>query len=125
MGNQAPAGWYSDGTQPGYLRWWDGTQWTNHMRQIPAAPPPPAPHPLTPTKTTSAMVLEPTAHYSQVDVLSSTGRPWWKRKRVLIPTAAFVGLISLVVVAEENDDSTTAAVSDDAVAVDQLSLIHI
>ena len=35
------AGWYPDpqGT-PNTLRWWDGTQWTQHTRQGQAAPPP-------------------------------------------------------------------------------------
>jgi hypothetical protein len=33
----AAAGWYSDGQQPG-LRWWDGTQWTEHRAPVPAVP---------------------------------------------------------------------------------------
>ncbi|MFB8191271.1 DUF2510 domain-containing protein [Microbacterium sp. NPDC055988] len=31
-----PAGWYDDGT--GSLRWWDGTQWTAHVRTSGGAP---------------------------------------------------------------------------------------
>lgn len=31
----APAGWYNDGA--GALRWWDGTQWTDHFA-APATP---------------------------------------------------------------------------------------
>ncbi|WP_205820281.1 MULTISPECIES: DUF2510 domain-containing protein [unclassified Microbacterium] len=31
-----PAGWYDDGT--GSLRWWDGTQWTAHVRTSDGAP---------------------------------------------------------------------------------------
>jgi hypothetical protein len=31
-----PPGWYPDPSQPGALRWWDGTQWSEH--QAPAAP---------------------------------------------------------------------------------------
>jgi len=27
----APAGWYADPSQPGALRWWDGTRWTEHV----------------------------------------------------------------------------------------------
>ncbi|WP_205474457.1 RDD family protein [Nocardioides sp. SYSU D00038] len=34
---QTPGGWHPDPTQPGQLRWWDGTRWTEHT--APAAPP--------------------------------------------------------------------------------------
>src|SRR5262249_49745631 len=27
----APAGWYADPSQPGALRWWDGSRWTEHV----------------------------------------------------------------------------------------------
>lgn len=33
------AGWYKDPAGSSALRWWDGTQWTNHLQQ--SAPPPP------------------------------------------------------------------------------------
>jgi hypothetical protein len=36
--SQAP-GWYPDPAQPGALRWWDGSQWSEHS--APAGPPPP------------------------------------------------------------------------------------
>ena len=32
-----PPGWYPDQQYPGYLRWWDGMQWT--ARTMPMAPP--------------------------------------------------------------------------------------
>jgi hypothetical protein len=31
-----PPGWYPDPSQPGAMRWWDGTQWSEH--QTSAAP---------------------------------------------------------------------------------------
>jgi hypothetical protein len=41
-GNQAtPAGWYADPAGSPQLRWWDGTQWTDHLQapaHTPAAP---------------------------------------------------------------------------------------
>ncbi|HEY9471877.1 MAG TPA: DUF2510 domain-containing protein [Propionibacteriaceae bacterium] len=36
--NLAPAGWYADTTDAGQQRWWDGTGWTDHVRQTPVAP---------------------------------------------------------------------------------------
>ncbi|WP_407360317.1 DUF2510 domain-containing protein [Microbacterium sp. LBN7] len=58
-----PAGWYDDGS--GTLRWWDGQQWTAHVRTEPqpsapaepAAPEPPAKEP-TPQETTAQIAPE-------------------------------------------------------------------
>lgn len=38
-------GWYSDPNDPGLIRWWDGRDWTSHVRHLPLAaePAPPAP----------------------------------------------------------------------------------
>lgn len=33
-----PAGWYDDPTTPGRLRWFDGTQWTDHYQSAPVIP---------------------------------------------------------------------------------------
>jgi hypothetical protein len=38
-----PSGWYNDPANPGTERFWDGTQWTEHTRTPPFAPPPPPP----------------------------------------------------------------------------------
>lgn len=37
-----PAGWYDD-TNPNFVRWWDGTQWTEHVQQKTASPAPEPP----------------------------------------------------------------------------------
>ncbi len=35
-----PAGWHPDPNLPqGSLRWWDGSQWTEHVQPAPVAPP--------------------------------------------------------------------------------------
>ena len=36
------AGWYTDPGQTGHLRWWDGQQWTEHIRAPAPAPTAPA-----------------------------------------------------------------------------------
>ncbi len=48
-----PAGWFEDPQDPTMIRWWDGSQWTDHV--APAAPPPvpreasvPPPEPVVP-----------------------------------------------------------------------------
>lgn len=40
----APAGWYDDGS--GRHRWWDGQNWTEHLRDLPQQPAPPEPAPV-------------------------------------------------------------------------------
>ncbi|NKS34405.1 DUF2510 domain-containing protein [Rhodococcus hoagii] len=39
--NTTPANWYPDPGNPGFIRWYDGAQWTSHVQ--PAATPPPPP----------------------------------------------------------------------------------
>ena len=34
-----PAGWFPDPAEAGMLRWWDGTQWTQHTHPMPAPQP--------------------------------------------------------------------------------------
>jgi hypothetical protein len=38
-----PAGWYPDPQAPGYQRYWDGSQWTEHVAPLVGAPPGPPP----------------------------------------------------------------------------------
>ena len=35
-----PAGWYPDPGSPGYIRWFDGAQWTHHVQPAMQPPPP-------------------------------------------------------------------------------------
>lgn len=113
--SNTPAGWYPDprSTRPGAERWWDGTTWTTHLR-VPAPAIPPAPTTLPPPTSPPPPATPPPPRRSlqagtvpssyqdygpyssttiQTRVALARGRPWWKRKRVLIP-AGFVGLIT-------------------------------
>ena len=57
-GPGVPAGWYPDPDDPGTLRWWDGTQWTEHRHQ-PAAGPDGAPPVVSDPAGGDALVLVP------------------------------------------------------------------
>ena len=37
--SQVPADWYPDPHDPTYVRWWDGTQWTQHVQPAPTVHP--------------------------------------------------------------------------------------
>lgn len=43
MSNPVP-GWYPDSVTPGQQRYWDGTQWTEHVAPLPPTAPQPAPY---------------------------------------------------------------------------------
>lgn len=80
-----PPGWYP---QDGQLRYWDGHQWTNQTAPLvgtgqPVGPFPGGPvgHPATPT--TAA---------AQADQVK---RPWYRKKRILIPIASVVAIGAL------------------------------
>lgn len=114
MTDNAPANWYPqpDGSQ----RYWDGSQWTEHI--VPAAPPaPPAPPAPAPEPAHSHADPASVAHQSPGEPgsaadpsgavpvvpvvpapgqsIEGAGRPWWKKKRVLIPGGALVALIGI------------------------------
>lgn len=69
-----PAGWYDDGS--GRLRWWDGTQWTEHFAPESAAPAETSAEPATAAPTASgwtdaAAGAEPTAQDAAVPPVES------------------------------------------------------
>ncbi|MCB0910575.1 MAG: DUF2510 domain-containing protein [Propionibacteriaceae bacterium] len=101
---QIPAGWYPqpDGTQ----RYWDGNGWTEQVAptappQAAAAQPQSAPvqpgNPPVPGAGPSPATPEPSA------------RPWYKKKRVLIPAAALILIVGASAAAGGNRDQSQPA----------------
>jgi Protein of unknown function (DUF2510) len=92
----APPGWYVDPTTDGKQRYWDGTGWTEHFADNGLPPPPPQ----------SQLVSAP--HTSSSVAIKGT-RPWWRRKRFMIP-AAFVGAIAVIsAIAKPKPTTVTSA----------------
>ncbi len=81
MSEPSPPGWYVDPTSNGKQRFWDGAGWTERFAD--AELPPPSPQPQ----------LGPTNHAPN-PVASKGSRPWWRRKRFIIP-AALVALAAV------------------------------
>jgi uncharacterized RDD family membrane protein YckC len=134
---QTPAGWYPDPTPPRpdlgpSLRWWDGTQWTEHE----AAPPPTA-YPAQPYPQPYASqpyagqpyASQPHAGqpyagqpYAAPPATTPDGQPlagWWRRvgaaiidSLILVPVIVLIGLPFLVPMAEEFADEWDRAMDD-------------
>jgi len=120
---QIPSGWYPDPTpaQPDLaptLRWWDGSQWTEHV-----AVPPPTAQPVYPAQSTyPAQPAYPTQPYpspgyeqaAKVPATTPDGQPlagWWQRVLASIidglitfPIAVLVGLPFIIPMAREFGD---------------------
>lgn len=75
-GQRAAPGWYP--TPDGQQRYWDGQQWTQHVAPLAT---PPHPH---------AAAQQPFRGAAQVDT-----RPWYAKKRFIIPAAGF-GFLFLI-----------------------------
>ena len=127
MTEQAPAGWYPqpDGTQ----RYWDGSQWTEHIAPgagasaepaaevTPAASAAPVATPESvvaaqgePTAVNAAAVnaaaVNPTVGVAVADPTEVASSPWWKKPAVIITAAAVaVVLVIVIIVAAVNGGS--------------------
>ena len=81
MSAPSPPGWYVDPTTDGKRRYWDGTGWTEHFADNGLPPPQPQSQLVSASPTPSPVAGKGT-------------RPWWRRKRFMIP-AAFVGVLAV------------------------------
>jgi hypothetical protein len=101
----SPAGWYPQ--EDGRLRYWDGQNWTDNFApgQAPSAMGAPASTTVpgaAPPAPTGGLAMQPAA-------AAKAPRPWFKKKRVLIPG----GLLALVMMgsALSGEDTETAPAS--------------
>jgi len=114
MSEQPPAGWYPDST--GTTRWWDGEQWTNHT-----PPPPPTREASSETpsedvlatavseSTTKTQAPERTRADAKAEkAYAKASRPWYKKKRFIIPLA----LIALAIAGSALGSETSPPSAD-------------
>lgn len=102
--SNSPAGWYPQ--EDGRLRYWDGQNWTEHFAPGQAPSPMGAPAPGT---VPGAAPSAPTAGQDSQSGSLRAPRPWFKKKRVLIPS----GLLALAILgsALSGEDTETMAAS--------------
>lgn len=102
--SNSPAGWYPQ--EDGRLRYWDGQNWTEHFAPGQAPSPIGAPAPGT---VPGAAPSAPTAGPDSQSGSPRAPRPWFKKKRVLIPS----GLLALAILgsALSGEDTETMAAS--------------
>ena len=100
----SPAGWYPQ--EDGRLRYWDGQKWTEHFAPGQAPSPMGAP---APSGVPGAAPWAPTAGPAVQPDGAKAPRPWFKKKRVLIPA----GLLALVILgsALSGEDTETVPAS--------------
>lgn len=101
--SNSPAGWYPQ--EDGRLRYWDGQNWTEHFAPGQAPSPMGAPPSAVSGKSVSAATAGPDSQSGS----PRAPRPWFKKKRVLIPS----GLLALAILgsALSGEDTETMAAS--------------
>jgi len=121
MANNAPAGWY--GQPDGSQRYWDGAAWTEHISPAAALPgdstasadatPPVDAAESTSTPdagdgtsgTPTAPVPGVPAVPAEAAAIGESTRPWWKKKRFVIPGAIVLLLILISALGGSSDES--------------------
>ena len=104
MTGQWQPGWYPDPDGSTRVRYYDGTSWTAHYASEIPAPPLRAQTPILPPPS----LLPDGVNSSN----SSPTKPvWWKRKQVLIPSAIFLGVMTVGAVTQPPRTSATVMTS--------------
>ena len=76
MSELPPSGWYTDTTDSGRMRWWDGTDWTSHYQDS--------------SENAQAAASSPPRE--------STSNPWFKKKRSLVAMITTGAVIAAIAV---------------------------
>jgi uncharacterized membrane protein YhaH (DUF805 family) len=96
--NEPPADWYRDPERPGWLRWWDGTNWTDHRQPQPLHPPAhqqPVPQlPLTPFAAAVKDAVKRTFDYSGRTTRSGYWWLWLAIWLIVLATTTIAGAAS-------------------------------
>jgi len=92
------AGWYDDPEQPGTLRWWDGTAWTDHRQAAPEASAPQVPQ--TPQPAPQAYSATPGAGASATAGAATIDTWLWQSIVVTVLCCMPLGIVGIVMASQ-------------------------
>lgn len=113
--NSAP-GWYPDYAGSGNLRYWNGKRWTNAMQPPPGHAPAQQAGPGAAAGSGPAGPPQPTPHgqppvgwHGSSAADQASKKPWFKRKRVLIPAGVLASMLVIGQLGQSPKDATAQA----------------
>jgi hypothetical protein len=95
MSDNAPQGWYDDGS--GKQRWWDGTQWTEHLAD-----------PVAPESENAARVIPEVSPAEPVAAKRNTRRNLW----IIVGAVVVVLVLAIVGISVSGSPKGTKVASD-------------